>query len=112
MFYSASLASSFLSTGVEHAYFLLYLCPVVDYESQLKLFSWLRNLLGFSPLSEIAHASLTFHRDNYRTTSLLVFKKLVRTCTSKQEFAFFSILSDFAVLTVGRDQNSGSSTQT
>lgn len=83
-----SQMGSFLSTGVEHAYLPINLCPVVDCESQWKLFPWLRNLLGCSLLSGIAHASLAFHKDNYRIAFLPVFTKLVRTCRNLLSPAF------------------------
>lgn len=75
-----SQISSFLSTGVECTYLPINLCPVVDCESQWILFPWLRNLLGCSPLSGVVHASLAFHKDNYRIAFLPVFTKLAGIC--------------------------------
>lgn len=90
-----SQMSSFLSTGVEHAYLPINLCPVVDCESQWILFPWLRNLLGCSPLSGIAHASLAFHKDNYRIPFLPVFTKFIRTCRNLPSLAFCQILAQW-----------------
>lgn len=90
-----SQMSSFLSTGVEHAYLPINLCPVVDCESQWILFPWLRNLLGCSPLSGIAHASLAFHKDNYRNAFLPVFTKLVRTYRNLLSPAFWQTLAQW-----------------
>lgn len=51
-------------------------------------FPMVEEFAGMLPLSGVAHASLAFHKDNYRIAFLPVFTKLVRTCRNLLSPAF------------------------